>query len=62
MGLALSRREGDSLWVGDSVRITVVHAQGNVRLHIEAPRDVRVMREELLDDDELERRREVQHG
>ena len=46
--LILSRRPGESLTIGDEITITVVGVSGNqIRLGIAAPRDVRVLREEI---------------
>ena len=46
--LVISRRMGQSLLVGDDVRLTVLGATGNrVRIGISAPREVAVWREEL---------------
>ncbi len=46
--LILSRRPGESITIGDDVVITVVSVNGNqIRLGITAPRDVRVLREEI---------------
>jgi len=46
--LILSRRTGESLIIGDNVTINVLGIQGNqVRLGIEAPREVSVHREEI---------------
>lgn len=46
--LILSRRPGESLAIGDDIVVTVVAVNGNqVRLGISAPRDVRVLREEI---------------
>jgi carbon storage regulator len=46
--LILSRRPGESLTIGDEITITVVGVSGNqIRLGISAPRDVRVLREEI---------------
>ena len=47
--LVLSRKSKETIRIGDNVTITVIKAKGNtVRLGIEAPRDVRVMRGEIL--------------
>ena len=47
--LVLSRKVGERILLGDSIRITVVRVSGNgVRLGIEAPGDVAVVREEVL--------------
>ena len=46
--LVLSRRESGSIRLGKSIVVTVVRVSGDkVRLGIEAPRDVLVLREEL---------------
>lgn len=46
--LILSRRPGESLTIGDDVVVTVVSVTGNqIRLGITAPREVRVLREEV---------------
>ena len=46
--LILSRRPGESLIIGDNIIINVLGIQGNqVRLGIEAPREVTVHREEI---------------
>lgn len=46
--LVLSRRENERIRLGDSIVVTVVRLSGDkVRLGIEAPADVVVLREEL---------------
>ncbi len=46
--LVLSRRERQRIKLGDSIVLTVVRVSGDrVRLGIEAPADVRVLRKEL---------------
>jgi carbon storage regulator len=46
--LILSRRPGESLTIGDDVVVTVIGVSGNqIRLGVTAPREVRVLREEL---------------
>lgn len=46
--LILSRRPGESVTIGDDIVVTVVAASGNqIRLGISAPREVRVLREEI---------------
>jgi carbon storage regulator len=46
--LVLSRKVGESILIGESIRVTVVQAaNGRIRLGIDAPPEVRVLREEL---------------
>jgi len=46
--LVLSRRPGESLMIGDDVTITVVEIRGDqIRIGIDAPRSVKVYREEI---------------
>jgi len=46
--LILTRRIGETLMIGDDVTITVLGVKGNqVRLGVNAPRDVAVHREEI---------------
>ncbi len=46
--LVLSRRLGETLVIGDDIKITVLGISGNqVRLGIAAPKDVSVHREEV---------------
>ena len=48
--LILTRRIGETLMVGDKVKVTVLGVKGNqVRLGVDAPRDVAVHREEIYD-------------
>lgn len=47
--LVLSRRVGESIVIGEDVRVTVLEVRGDVvRVGIKAPRAVTVHREELL--------------
>ena len=46
--LVLSRKVGESILISDSIRVTVVQANnGRIRLGIDAPPEVIVLREEL---------------
>ena len=46
--LILTRRVGETLMVGDEITVTVLGVKGNqVRIGVNAPRDVAVHREEI---------------
>ncbi|MCB1855104.1 MAG: carbon storage regulator CsrA [Halieaceae bacterium] len=46
--LILTRRVGESLMVGDEITVTVLGVKGNqVRIGVNAPKDVAVHREEI---------------
>jgi len=48
--LILTRRVNESLMIGDNVTITVLGVKGNqVRLGVNAPKDVAVHREEIYE-------------
>jgi carbon storage regulator len=50
--LVLSRRESQRIRLGNSIVVTVVRLSGDrVRLGIEAPADIRVLRDELEPED-----------
>ena len=47
--LILTRRIGETLMIGDDVSITVIGVKGNqVRIGIDAPKDIAVHREEIF--------------
>jgi carbon storage regulator len=48
--LVLTRKPGERLVIGDNIVITVVEVKGdNIRLGIDAPREVKVYRGEIYD-------------
>ncbi len=54
--LILTRRVGETLKIGDDIEVTVLGLRGGqVRMGINAPKDIAVHREEVLD-------RDAQHG
>ena len=51
--LILTRRINESLVIGDDVTVTILGVKGNqVRIGVDAPRDVSVRREELAHKDD----------
>jgi carbon storage regulator len=48
--LVLTRKPGEKIVIGGNITLVVCELEGNkVRLAIEAPRDVRILRGELID-------------
>ncbi len=48
--LVLSRKKGESVIIGDNIEIKILETkEGKVKLGISAPRDVSVLRKEVLD-------------
>lgn len=53
--LVLSRKVGESIHVGDDVRVTLVRiSDGSVRIGFTAPKSMNIVREELVPLDEQE--------
>jgi len=47
--LVLSRKKGESIWLGDEIEITISEIKGDqVRIAINAPKNVTILRGELL--------------
>ena len=50
--LVLSRRIGETLLIGDDIKVTVLNITGNqVRIGIAAPQEVQILREEIVGTD-----------
>jgi carbon storage regulator len=46
--LILTRKPGESLYIGDNIKITIVEIKGHqIRVGIDAPSDLRIYREEI---------------
>jgi carbon storage regulator len=59
--LILTRKIGESLMVGEEVTVTVMDVKGNqVRIGINAPRDVAVHREEVYARVQIEKARQAE--
>ncbi len=58
--LILTRRVGETLMIGDEVTVTVLGVKGNqVRIGVNAPKEVAVHREEIYDRIKREQEGEV---
>ena len=61
--LILTRRVGETLVIGDDVSITVLGVKGNqVRVGINAPKDVSVHREEIYERIQNEKTSDDEHN
>lgn len=55
MGLCISRYSGESFWIGDEIRVLVykldrdVSGKRRAKIVIDAPREIPILREELMD-------------
>jgi carbon storage regulator len=53
--LIITRKEGESFLIGDNIEITITKvADGNVKIGIDAPREMTVLRKELYEEVESE--------
>ncbi|MDO4699270.1 MAG: carbon storage regulator CsrA [Moraxella sp.] len=60
--LILTRRVGETLMIGDEVSVTVLGVKGNqVRLGVNAPKDIAVHREEIYQRIQHERSMQSSH-
>ncbi|MBR9827721.1 MAG: carbon storage regulator CsrA [Oceanospirillales bacterium] len=61
--LILTRRVGETLMVGDDVTVTVLGVKGNqVRIGVNAPKDVSVHREEIYQRIQREKSQDGEQG
>jgi carbon storage regulator len=51
--LVITRRPGESFFIGDEIEVCILEG-GPVRIGISAPREISVVRTELLEPDEIE--------
>jgi len=59
--LVLTRKQGEGIIIGDDIRITIVELKGGgVRIGIDAPRELKVHRQEVFDQIRQENREAAQ--
>jgi carbon storage regulator len=52
--LILTRREGESFFIGDDIEVVILRTGSQVSVGINAPREVGIVRTELIPTEELE--------
>jgi carbon storage regulator len=56
--LVLTRREGESIHIGDEITLTILETKGQqVRIGVAAPKDVLILREEVAKHDDQHKKK-----
>ena len=59
--LVLNRKPGESIILGDNIEVRILEIQdGKIKLGIEAPREVSILRKEVYDDIKAENQRSIE--
>lgn len=51
--LVLGRRPGESIMIGDNIRVKLIEENGDLRLAIDAPKELRIMRGEVYEQQKI---------
>lgn len=58
--LVVSRKQGESIIIGENIELKILEiSEGSVRIGIEAPKSIRVLRKELIKEVENENRESI---
>lgn len=58
--LVITRKQGESLLIGDNIEISIVDIkEGSVKISINAPRDISILRKELYVEVEKENKKAI---
>jgi len=61
--LVITRQPGDSILIGEDVKVIILEVSGDkIKIGIEAPRSVRIMRSEVLDTEKSNLEAELSGG
>lgn len=60
MALILQARRGKKIYIGDNISVQLwEHQSGQIRIAIDAPHDMNIAREEILNEQEISRREQI---
>ena len=61
--LVITRQPGDSILIGEDIKVIILEVSGDkIKIGIDAPRSVRIMRSEVLDTEKSNQEAELSGG